>query len=159
MNPYLRMHLDRLGELDPIDVLRSTPDRLAVLADRLGEAGFARASRPGGWTFAEVLAHLADVEVAMGFRIRQALAGTINVQPFDQDAWARRYARLQPSLALETLRALRAWNLALLATLDLDDWMVDVVHPERGAESVDQVVRSLAGHDLRHLDALATLLA
>jgi hypothetical protein len=157
VNPYLRMHLDRLMDLDPIDVLRSTPERLEALAERLGDDGWTLRTRVGGWTFAEVAAHLADVELAMGFRLRQALAGVEAVQAFDQDAWAVRYPRLQPTLALEAFRALRAWNLALFATLDLDDWLRSVVHPERGAESVDEVVRSIAGHDLRHLDALATL--
>jgi len=158
MDPYLASLMERLGDEDPIAVLQATPARLSELAERLGPDGWGAEVRPGGWTFAETLAHLADVELAMGFRLRQALAGMPTVQAFDQDAWARRYARLDASLALEMLRAARAWNLALFATFDLDDWLRDVVHPERGPESVDAVVRYLAAHDLRHLDRLATLL-
>lgn len=154
MDAYLRSLLDRLGGADPIEVLQATPARLADLTEGLSPDDWRRTAPDGGWSPAEIVAHLADVELAMGFRLRQAVAGHAQVQAFDQDAWARRYRRLDPSLALEAVRAARAWNLALLATFDLDDWLAELDHPERGRESVDLVVRSLAGHDLRHLDAL-----
>lgn len=158
MDPYLQQLADRLADADPIAVLGATPTRLLVLAETLDPQAWAARARPDAWSAAEVVAHLADVELGMGFRLRQAVAGTPKVQAFDQDAWARRYARLDPALALEAFRALRAWNLALFATFDLDDWLATVDHPERGPESVDEVVRALAGHDLRHLDGLEGLL-
>lgn len=158
MDPYQKQLADRLGDADPIEVLTATPARLLALAEATDPAAWAARARPDGWSAGAVLAHLADVELGMGFRLRQAVAGVPEAQSFDQDAWARRYARLDPTLAVEAFRALRAWNLALFATFDLDDWLATVVHPERGAESVDEVVRALAGHDLRHLDALEALL-
>ncbi len=159
MDPYLRRLADRLGDADPIEVLVATPARLLALAETLDPEAWAARARPDGWSAGEVVAHLADVELGIGFRLRQAVAGTPQAQPFDQDAWARRYARLDPALAVEAFRALRAWNLALLATFDLDDWLATVDHPERGPESVDEVVRALAGHDLRHLDGIEGLLS
>lgn len=158
MDAYLQSLLDRLGREDPIEVLGRTPEHLAVMLERLGADAFTLEVRPGGWTVGETINHLADVELGMGFRLRQAVGGEPRAQGFDQDAWARRYHRLEASLALEVLRSLRAWNLALLATFDLDDWLRDYHHPERGVESVDILVRSLAGHDLRHLDAIAALM-
>ncbi|MDA0699598.1 MAG: DinB family protein [bacterium] len=159
MDPYLNALLDRLGEADPIEVLNATPAHLLDLAERLSPDDWDAPLSPGGWSAAAIVAHLADVELAMGFRLRQAVAGQVAVQPFDQDAWARRYRRLDPAIALETLRATRAWNLALFATFGLDDWLTELDHPEVGPQSVDLVVRTLAGHDLRHLDRLASLLA
>ena len=42
-----------------------------------------------GWTPHEVAAHLADIEVALGWRIRQVLSeDEPMLQPFDQDLWA-----------------------------------------------------------------------
>jgi hypothetical protein len=159
MDPYLTALFDRLGDADPIDVLNATPRRLVEMAERLVPADWDLPLSPGGWSAAEVVAHLADVELAMGFRLRQAVAGRTRVQAFDPDAWARRYRRLDPTLALEAFRANRAWNLALFATFDLDDWLAELDHPDRGPESVDLVVRALAGHDLRHCDRLSRLLA
>ena len=158
MDPYLQQLADRLADADPIDVLATTPARLLALAETLDPEAWAARPRPDAWSAGEVIAHLADVELGMGFRIRQAVAGVAVAQGFDQDSWARRYGRLDPALAVEAFRALRAWNLALLATFDLDDWLATVEHPDRGPESVDEVVRALAGHDLRHLDGLDALI-
>ena len=158
MDAYLSSLLARLGDEDPIEVLQATPARVAEIHERLGPDAESRALAPGGWTVGETLAHLADADLVMGYRLRQAVAGETRVQAFDQDAWARRYRRLDASLALEMLRATRAWNLALLATFDLDDWLTELEHPERGRESVDLVVRAWAGHDLRHLDRMMALL-
>lgn len=157
VDPYLQQLADRLGDLDPIEVLGATPARVLAVAEALDPEAWRARPEPRAWSPAEVVAHLADVELALGFRLRQAVAGVAAAQAFDQDAWARRYRRLDPALAVETFRALRAWNLALLATFDLEDWLATVDHPERGPESVDEVVRALAGHDLRHLDRLEAL--
>jgi hypothetical protein len=159
VDPYLRRILTRLGDADPIEVLGSTPSRLSELVERLGADGLERSHGPDKWPAKVVVAHLADTELGMGFRFRQALAVPPGdpphaVQPFDQDAWASRSSRVDPWLALEAFRALRALNLALFAGFSLADWTTDVFHHERGFESVDTMVRFLAGHDLHHLDQL-----
>jgi len=162
MDPYLHAILTRLGDLDPIDVLAATPSLLAALAERMSDTDWDTSHAPGRWPARTVLAHLADTELGLGFRLRQAVATTTSappheVQPFDQDAWAARSGRTDPWLSLEAFRALRAWNLSLLSTFSLEDWSREMVHPERGTETVDALVRFLAGHDLHHLDQLETV--
>jgi hypothetical protein len=162
MDPYLTRIVSRLGPLDPIEVLAATPTALEGLVHRLGPDGLDETYEPGKWTARVIVAHLADTELGMGFRFRQAVAVAPDdaphaAQPFDQDAWALRSRRADPSLAVETFRALRAWNLALFAGFALDEWSTDVFHPERGFESVDDMVRFLAGHDLHHLDQLVAI--
>jgi hypothetical protein len=159
VDPYLQRILDRLGPLDPIGVRAATPVRLAELAERLTASAWAASHAPGKWPARTVVAHLADTELGLGFRLRQAVSVPAGdpphaVQPFDQDAWASRSSRVDPWLALEAFRALRALNLALFAGFSLADWTTDVFHHERGFESVDTMVRFLAGHDLHHLDQL-----
>ena len=156
MDPYLHRLLTLLGDRDPIDVLRATPLRIE---DMGGNPAYAWDVpwRPGGWTARQIVCHLADQEIGMGFRLRQIVAaeGQHLVQTYEQDAWARDYARLDPTLAVETFRAVRAWNLAWLARLDLRDWLRTYVHPEReDEETIDELVRRLAGHDLNHLEQL-----
>ena len=149
-------YLELLGDLDAIEVLQATPVRLLELFDSLSYEELDEPYAPGKWTRREVLAHLADVELVMGFRFRQlAAVPGVEVQPFDQDVWAGRYRQLEPTLALESFRAQRAWNLALFATFSLEEWLAEAFHPERGFESIDVMVRSLAGHDLNHLAQLA----
>lgn len=153
MTPYMERILGYLGEQDPIEVLRSTPPRLELLLESLGEYRMEQSYAPGKWRARDILAHLADVELGKSFRIRQVLAGS-GAQAFDQELWARRYGKLEPSLAIEAFRALRAWNLALFATFDLDDWLHEYTHPERGIISIDLETRLMAGHDLNHLAQL-----
>ncbi|HKI55894.1 MAG TPA: DinB family protein [Trueperaceae bacterium] len=160
MNAYLQRILDTLGEHDPIDVLRVTPQRLATLLEGMGPGDLERSYAPDKWDARHVFAHLADVELAMGFRLRLVLGQPgVELPAFDQDVWAQRYERLDPALAVEAFRGLRAWNLSLLATLGLDDWLAEGYHPERGFESVDVMVRFLAGHDINHLAQLESILA
>jgi hypothetical protein len=156
MNDYVARMLDLLGEQDPILVLEATPVRLEALLLQLGP-DVERPYAPGKWSARQLMAHLADNELAAGFRLRQMVAGVETVQPYDQDSWATRYARTDPALALETFRALRAWNLTLYAGFGLEDWLREVQHPERGPLSVDVMVRMLAGHDLNHLGQLESL--
>lgn len=156
MNPYVARMLELLGDQDPILILEATPVRLEALLLKLGD-DVERPYAPGKWDARHILAHLADNELAAGFRLRQMVAGVGVVQPYDQDVWATRYVRADPALSLETFRALRAWNLALYAGFSLEDWLTEVQHPERGLVSVDVMVRMLAGHDLNHLAQLATL--
>jgi len=156
-NPYVSRMLALLGEQDPIGVLEATPLKLEALFERFGEADWSRAYGPGKWDARHILAHLADVELGVGFRIRQMVAGVSELQPFDQDAWALPYGRFDPALALETFRALRAWNLARYASFTLEDWLKETYHPERGLMSVDLSVRMSAGHDLNHLEQLGRI--
>lgn len=145
----------RLAGRDPIEVLQATPAYLAELFESLPEDVLDVPYAPGKWSPRQVISHLADVELATGWRLPQTVAAPgVELALYDQDAWAVRYARLDAALALEAFRALRAWNLALLASLTLQDWLAEGYHPERGFESVDFMVRYLAAHDLNHLEQL-----
>lgn len=155
MHPYIERIMATLGEHDPIAVLEATPLRLEGIAARFGPDDYERSYAPGKWTAREILAHLADCELGLGFRFRQVLAEPNHrVQPFDQELWARRYARLDPALAIEAFSGLRRWNLALFSGFDLDDWLRPVRYTFEGIGDVDHMVRFLAGHDLNHLQQL-----
>jgi hypothetical protein len=147
-----------LGDRDPVASLEESRSAVERVVGRLGAAGLARSYAPGKWMGLEVLAHLADVELGIGFRIRQVLAEPNHrIQPFDQDAWARAYAEVDPALALRAFLAFRDWNLALLRKLTPDDMQRSAHHPERGEEPLGVVVRHLAGHTLSHLRQLESL--
>jgi uncharacterized damage-inducible protein DinB len=158
MNLYIQRILSYLADQDPISVLQQTPGKLEQLLETLTPADFETSYEAGKWTAREILAHMADVELLMGYRLRQAVSETNHVvQVMDQDTWARRYKKLEPSHSVETFRALRSWNLAFFSTLGLEDWNKEVTHPERGKETVDLIVSFLAGHDLNHLGQLGQI--
>lgn len=145
-------YLALLGEQDTIEILQLTPLRVEDLLQSFSPDDFERSYEPGKWSVREVLAHLADSELAYSVRLRRTLAENEPVlQPFDQDRWAERYGRADPSLSAAAFTGARAWNLTLLSTLDLDDWLKEAYHPENGMMSLDLMVRILAGHDINHL--------
>ena len=110
---------------------------------------------PGKWSPAEIACHLADCELAFGFRLRQTLAEENHViQPFDQEKWAAAYSRIPVAQALATFAALRNWNLLLIENAFLTPPTKLVTHPERGAMTFKTIVETMAGHDLNHLAQL-----
>src|SRR5579885_1488574 len=128
MNPYA----SQLGNQDAMRVLESTFSRLTSISSSLRDR-IDQPPAPGKWSPREVLIHLADCELAFGFRYRQALGEENHVvQPFDQDKWAKSYAAYSAEQALSTLGVLRNWNLALLRSLTPDQLAKPVKHPERG---------------------------
>ena len=155
INPYIKRILNLLGDQDPIQVLKMTPERLEYHLLSFSTADLARSYAPGKWSASDIFCHYADVEMVMGFRFRQVIS-TLRYAPegFDQDVWAGRYGRLEPSLALDAFRGLRAWNMSLFASFDMEDWNKEVIYHFKGIETVDDMVRFLAGHDLNHLEQL-----
>lgn len=153
MNPYA-------GCLDgrPIEtILADTPGQLRSLIGAIGTERSAQAPAPGKWSPAEIVCHLADCELAFGFRMRQTLAEPNHtVQPFDQDKWAV-YGGITAAQALEAFAALRAWNLLLVRRAYPSLAATPATHPERGQITFGDIVETIAGHDLNHVAQLRKL--
>ena len=148
MNPYAG-HMDNRT---PLDAIAETPRRLAQLLETIGQDRLDVSPAPGKWSARDILSHLADGEVAFGFRLRQTLAEDHHViQPFDQDLWAKSYTACDAQLALAALSALRAWNIALIRSVKPADFSKPVTHPERGAMTFQTIVETMAGHDRNHI--------
>ena len=146
-NPYA----SALGALDARSVLAQTPELLLARYGSLTPAEIDAQPAPGKWSPREVLCHIADCELAFGFRLRQMYAGVPAIQPFDQDHWARAYASYTGVQAMETFRALRIWNLAFIDNLTAEDRKLTSIHPERGSLTLQTALETIAGHDRHHL--------
>jgi hypothetical protein len=150
-NPYATF----LGNQNPAEVLEQTARQLAKVGERLNGANLEWRPSPGKWNAREILCHLADCEIAFGFRLRQALAEKEHViQPFDQEKWAGMYGGLSARSALSTFSALREWNLALIGSTTDEGMARKVHHPERGDMTFRTIVETMAGHDINHLQQL-----
>src|SRR6202795_334947 len=73
---------------DPIKVQSATAKRLARLIKGVPTSKLRKRPAPDKWSVAEILAHLADIEIVVGWRMRSILGtpGT-PVQAYDQNAW------------------------------------------------------------------------
>jgi hypothetical protein len=146
---------------DPLRLQQAAPDKLAALLK--GKTGKQLMQRPAPdkWSVAEILAHLADAELAISWRLRQVLTNNaVPIQAYDQDLWAKtfNYVRRDPRQSLANFRALREANLALLKSVPRKLWENYGVHAERGNESVNHIVKMVAGHDLNHLQQIQKIL-
>ena len=148
VNPYARL----LGTDDPVEVIAATAGRLDELAAAIGAERISEAPAPGKWSAREIFCHLADAEIAFGFRLRQTLAeDNHTIQPWNQEKWAAPYQGYTAGQARVTFRALREWNTALIRTVMPGAAGKPVTHPERGAMTFRTIVETMAGHDRNHL--------
>ena len=144
-----------LGERDPQQVIAETVGRLARVLDGMSPEQAEARPAPNKWSLREIVAHLADCEIAWSWRLRQAFGEEhATIQPFDQDAWSRIYSVYSLAQARACFEALRAWNVAFVGGLNEADKQRPVTHPERGEETLWTIVQIMAGHDLHHLEGL-----
>lgn len=159
-NAYIRLLLDKLAGRDPLKTMPELASSVENLVGGLSPETLHRPERPGKWSIAAVVQHLADTEIVYGYRIRKILAdpGT-EIAGYDQDAWSRtlRYDTAHLGAALAQLRAIRTANVALLSSLSPEEWERAGMHSERGPESVRQIARLIGGHDFVHLDQLSRI--
>jgi hypothetical protein len=146
----------------PLAVQAATAKKLERLIKGVSTAKLRRRPAPEKWSVSEILAHLADAEIAGSFRMRLILgAPGTPVAAFDQDAWviSGHYEKRDPRKSLEQFRALRETNLALLKSLTPEQWKHHGIHAERGQETIEHIVRMFAGHDINHLQQIERILA
>ena len=150
---YVRALLDLLGPREPLEVLRELVPWLDHRLEGIPDARLRRPEAPGKWSVAGVVQHLADSELILAVRGRLILSeDRPPIQGFDQDLWAERFRYNDASIeiALAQLRGLRAANLELWRRLSPADLTREMMHSERGPESLGHLLKLMAAHDLVH---------
>jgi len=110
---YTERMLNHSRGKEPLRLQQATPRKLTALVKGLSKKQLTRRPAPGKWSIAEILAHLADAELVVGFRLRLMLASNgTPIQAFDQDAWAETfsYNRRDPRVSIETFNTLNHFN-------------------------------------------------
>jgi hypothetical protein len=158
---YQALLLRYLGDQDPSEIQRRTPDAAAGL---VSEAGDLLRTRPEEreWSVLELVGHLHDAELVSGARYRWILAqDRPSLIGYDQDLWVDRLGHNQgdPDSLLAMFRAIRTANLELWAGTTQEQRDRVGMHVERGAESFDLMFRMLGGHDLFHIEQMNRTLA
>jgi hypothetical protein len=159
---YIQRILGNLGEKDALKTQAETPKQLNRLLQGAPLSKLRKRPAPDKWSVGEILAHLAEAEIVVSWRVRSILgAPGTPIQAFDQDAWvaAGHYAKRDPKKSLEQFRNLREANLALYDALAPEQWKHHGMHAERGKETLEHIVRLMAGHDINHTKQIANILA
>ena len=158
---YTQRMLNHSRGKDPVGLQQAAPRKLATLTKGLNKKRLTLRPEPGKWSIAEILSHLSDAELVVGFRLRLILASNgTPIQAFDQDSWAAagHYQKRDPRKSAEQFRVLREANPALLKPLAHEQWKHHGMHAERGVETIEHIVRMMAGHDVNHTKQVERIL-
>lgn len=151
-----------LGKQDPIKVQSATPKKLERLIKGVSRKKLTRKPAPGKWSILEILVHLCDDEIAIGWRMRLMITRPgAKLTAFDQNAWVKSfgYSKFDAKEALAAFTHLRKFNLKMLRNISTSEYRKAYgMHEERGKETLDFFVRLTAGHDLNHLGQIKRIL-
>lgn len=138
-----------------MESLRAFHSKLLLAIHGIAEADLVRPEREGKWSIADVIAHLADLEMVYAVRIRTILAGAGGDAPLPslaQDEWVERVHRQEPvSELLEQFWFHRRMNVTLLERLSPEGRARTGVHPQYGSMSIDDAFERIERHDAKHL--------
>jgi len=144
-----------------LEAAEKSPKEIAAAVSGISPAVLRYRSDPARWCILEILAHLADIEIVYGYRLRQMLADEKPViAPMDQDAWAENLGYLDASAPeLVALYGLNRYhNLRLLRRLKAEDLEKSAFHPEYQKDvTVARLVEQMAGHGANHLAQIEKL--
>ena len=166
MKETTRQYIQRVtGYVDgkqPVTVQAATARKLEKMIKGVPAAKLRKRPAPDKWSVSEILAHLTDTEIIVGFRLRLVLgAPGAPMVVIDQDSSAAsgHYEKRDPRKSVELFRGVREANLALLKSLTPAQWKHYGMHSERGQETIERLVRLTAGHDINHLQQIEALTA
>ncbi len=154
---YTQRIIGNVEGKQPLAVQAATAKKLERLIKGVPKGKLRKRPAPDKWSVNEIAAHLADVEIVVGFRMRLILgAPGTPIAAFDQDSWVTsgHYEKRDPRKSVEQFRVLREANLALLKSLTPEQWKRYGMHAERGQETIEHIVRMIAGHDINHLQQI-----
>lgn len=159
---YLARIRDYAQGEDPLELQKRTPAVLAELVAKASDEQLTRRPRKDKWSIGEILAHLAEDEIATAWRYRQMVEHSgLELAGFDQDLWARMgdYGARDPRESLALFRLLRNANLQFLHQMTREQWQCFGIHAERGRITIQDLVVHMAGHDANHVEQIRKILA
>jgi hypothetical protein len=146
-----------------VDEIERNPGTVIAAVQGLDDATLRYKPNPQKWCILEILAHLADVELVYGYRLRQIIAQPgSTIAPIDQDEWARSLYYLDSSVPelIERYRVNRRANVRLLRRLKAEDLNNAAYHPEYDGDfSLADLLKFMRGHDPNHLRQIERLKA
>ncbi len=144
-----------------LKVLETTPKKIKKLIKGVKKKVLLKKPSPERWSVAEIVAHLAETELVLGWRYRSvAEKNGVVIQSFEQDDWAQnsRYHKLDIDEMLHLYSVLRKANLQFLANLPKEKFENYGMHQERGKETLAHIRNLEAGHDLNHYKQIEKIL-
>lgn len=144
-----------------VNDIRYLPTLIEIAVQTLDAEQLNTAYRPGGWTVAQVIHHLADSHMNALTRFKLALTEDSPViKPYDEAAWAELpdVARTPINISLTLLHALHTRWVNLLDNLSQEQWGRTFIHPEsKKTFELRTVAANYSWHGKHHLAHIENL--
>ncbi|MGB7285094.1 MAG: DinB family protein [Candidatus Acidiferrum sp.] len=143
-----------------LSLLEKTPTLLETMLRDVPSAVLIWKPSAERWSIAEVLGHLADIEMLNADRTRRMVTeDTPTLEKFDpaKTVLAGDYARGTATENLAFFTRIRRSTIILLRSIPADAGDRDAVHSELGSITLHQMLSEWASHDLGHLRQIAEL--
>lgn len=136
-----------------IQTLRLLPERLRAAVAGLSDAQLDTPYRDGGWTVRQTVHHFADSHANSFVRFKLALTEDWpTIKAYDEAAWAEladsRTMPIEPSLRL--IGGLHARWVALLESMQEEDFQRGYVHPAMGRQNLATALAIYEWHSRHH---------
>ena len=146
---------------DRIDAIERGPAIIAEALKGVDSHALDYRPAPNKWSVRQIMAHLADVEIIYGYRMRQILADrNPTIAPINQDDWAQNlnYNAAPLEESLERFRIQRHANVRLLRSVEPPDLAKAAVHPEHKEPFTLAILTEwMAKHDPNHAGQIKKL--
>lgn len=143
-----------------IDAYLHTHEQLLEAIRGLTDEQLKWKAAPDKWSITEVLAHLADHNIVVSFRIREILSGSdVRLPAFRQDPWVEGQKANEGTASdfLDSFRALLLANSSLFRRLGKEDWEKTGVNFKDETVNLPIIVRSFIAHVETHLAQIARI--
>jgi hypothetical protein len=145
---------------DAIAQIADTPKALRDAVAGFSQEQFDVPYRPGGWTVRQLVHHIPDSHINSYVRFKLALTESEpTIKPYDEALWANladsRDTPVEVSLML--LESLHHRWVVLLRSMRSEDFARRLLHPERGAMTLDDMVGLYAWQGRHHVAHITSL--
>jgi DinB superfamily len=144
-----------------LDLAEKEPQKIAMAVTGLPDKVLNFKPVPEKWSIREILAHLADIELVYGFRMRQMLSeNSSTITPVNQDSWSQKmgYNETSAPESIAQFGLLRRSNLRLLRRIKTADLKRGAFHPEMQREfTLEELLGRIAKHGSSHLEQIEKL--
>lgn len=151
VTPELRR--ERIAEIAAL------PAKLTEAVAGLDDSQLDTPYRPDGWTVRQTVHHVPDSHMNALVRIKLALTeDDVTIKPYYEDRWAELGdSRLPVDVSLRLVDAVHTRWVALLESLNEDQYRRHYVHPETGDWTVEGVLALYAWHGQHHTAHITSL--
>jgi hypothetical protein len=139
---------------DYLEAYKNGYNNLINLLNKVPVKAITYLPSPGKWTIKEIVIHLIDDEANRYIRFRKLIAENgSSISPYEQNEWAIKLSYINMDLDnyLTMFKVLRENTYEMLKMLPDEAWDNFINHPEKGKQTLDELLKISAVHDDAHM--------